>query len=129
MDYKAYLENPELLHEGVEENRAFYIPYFAHKPADVRHRLDSDRVTVLSGDWDFCWFENAAAFEASRQGEVAMQRVTVPSVWQTYGCDTHQYTNVRYPSPTTRPLCPTTTPAACTSATSRCASARAVPIT
>ena len=112
MDYKAYLENPDLLHEGVEENRACYIPYFAHKPADVRHRLDSDRVTVLSGEWDFCWFENAAAFEASRQGEVEMERVTVPSVWQTYGHDTHQYTNVRYPIPYDPPFVPDDNPCA-----------------
>ena len=35
MDFMKYLQDPNLLHEGTEENRAYYIPYFAAKPASV----------------------------------------------------------------------------------------------
>ena len=48
MDFKAYLENPQLLHEGTEPNRSYVIPYFAHRPESIQTRLDSDRVTPLS---------------------------------------------------------------------------------
>lgn len=113
MDFKAYLENPVLLHEGVEANRAYYIPYFAHKPEDVKHRMDSDRVTLLSGEWGFRYFKDAEEYEACMQEEyVELEDMEVPSVWQTHGYDKHQYTNVRYPIPYDPPFVPDENPCA-----------------
>ena len=63
MDFKAYLENPQLLHEGTEPNRSYVIPYFAHRPESIQTRLDSDRVTPLSGDWDFHFYESIQGLE------------------------------------------------------------------
>lgn len=33
MDYKKYIENPNLLHECEERNRAYYVPYLNHNSA------------------------------------------------------------------------------------------------
>ncbi len=113
MDFKAYLEDPNLLHEGTEENRAYYIPYFAKKPCCVKCREQSDRMTMLSGTWGFRYFNSVAEFEESMieacEGLVPMQ---VPSVWQTNGYDVHQYTNVRYPIPYDPPFVPDVNPCA-----------------
>ena len=100
MDFKAYLENPQLLHEGTEPNRSYVIPYFAHRPESIQTRLDSDRVTLLSGEWDFHFYESIQGLEENALlEETEFVTMPVPSVWQTHGYDAHQYTNVRYPIP------------------------------
>ena len=37
--------------------------------------------------------------------------IPVPSVWQNYGYDHHQYTNIRYPFPADPPYVPKENPA------------------
>ena len=113
MDFKAYLENPQLLHEGTEPNRSYVIPYFAHRPESIRNRLDSDRVTPLSGDWDFHFYESIQGLEENALlEETELVTMPVPSVWQTHGYDAHQYTNVRYPIPYDPPFVPDKNPCA-----------------
>ena len=113
MDFKAYLENPQLLHEGTEPNRSYVIPYFAHRPESIQTRLDSDRVTPLSGDWDFHFYESIQGLEEnSLLEETEFVTMPVPSVWQTHGYDAHQYTNVRYPIPYDPPFVPDKNPCA-----------------
>ena len=113
MDFKAYLEDPNLLHEGTEENRAYYIPYFASKPASVKDRAASDRMTMLSGTWDFRFFDSVADFEESMIEDCPdLIPMPVPSVWQMHGYDYHQYTNVRYPIPYDPPYVPDENPCA-----------------
>ena len=113
MDFKAYLENPQLLHEGTEPNRSYVIPYFAHRPESIQTRLDSDRVTPLSGDWDFHFYESIQGLEENALlEETEFVTMPVPSVWQTHGYDAHQYTNVRYPIPYDPPFVPDKNPCA-----------------
>ena len=113
MDFKAYLENPQLLHEGTEPNRSYVIPYFAHRPESIQTRLDSDRVTPLSGEWDFHFYESIQGLEENALlEETEFVTMPVPSVWQTYGYDAHQYTNVRYPIPYDPPFVPDKNPCA-----------------
>ena len=113
MDFKAYLENPNLLHEGTEENRAYYVPYFASKPCKVWDRSGSDRVTLLNGTWGFRYFDSVADFEESMiEACPELVPTKVPSVWQTNGYDCHQYTNVRYPIPYDPPYIPDDNPCA-----------------
>ena len=113
MDFKAYLENPQLLHEGTEPNRSYVIPYFAHRPENIQTRLDSDRVTPLSGEWDFHFYESIQGLEENALlEETEFVTMPVPSVWQTHGYDAHQYTNVRYPIPYDPPFVPDKNPCA-----------------
>ena len=113
MDFFAYLENPDLLHEGTEPNRAYYIPYGERMPAAPADRKDSDRVVWLSGEWGFRYYESLAALEeAALLREEDLVPMEVPSVWQTHGYDAHQYTNVRYPIPYDPPFVPRENPCA-----------------
>lgn len=102
----AYLENPDLLHEGTEPNRAYYIPYGERMPAAPADRKDSDRVVWLSGEWGFRYYESLAALEeAALLREEDLVPMEVPSVWQTHGYDAHQYTNGALPHPLRPALC------------------------
>ena len=113
MDFFAYLENPNLLHEGTEQSRAYYIPYGEKKPASIAERLQSDRVLSLNGTWGFRYYESLLPLtEAGLLAETALLPTPVPSVWQTQGYDAHQYTNVRYPIPYDPPFVPRENPCA-----------------
>ena len=113
MNFELFHENPEVLHVGTCRNRSYYIPYA------TKEELDSDsssRVRSLNGTWDFKFYESFAdSFCSGDDGEFyidedEMDLIEVPSVWQTSGYDTHQYTNVRYPIPFDPPYVPDDNP-------------------
>ncbi len=111
MNYKAYLEDPNLLHENVEENRAYYVPYNEAKPEGPLQRAHSDRLMMLSGLWGFKYYTSADEMEGEvpdiKDGLVPME---VPSCWQMKGYDKHQYTNYRFPIPYDPPYVPDENP-------------------
>ena len=112
MDYKRWLEDTNLLHEGVEENRSYYVPYFEKKPSCVTKRSESDRLMMLSGkDWGFAWYGSADCIPGDpatvQEDFVPMD---VPSLWQTRGYDKHNYTNVRFQIPYDPPYVPDENP-------------------
>lgn len=103
-------ENLTVLHENAMPARAYYIPTSAPMYTLVRNRQDSDRFQLLSGEWAFCYYESIydtmglfyeEGFDHSR-----FDSIPVPSVWQNFGYDRHQYTNVRYPFPFDPPYVP-----------------------
>ncbi len=79
------------------------------------NRLDSDRLQLLSGDWQFRYYgsihdldaEVTAAdaayaprfFDVDFDTAADYATLPVPSVWQMHGYDHNQYTNTRYPFP------------------------------
>ncbi|MGN0290064.1 MAG: glycoside hydrolase family 2 TIM barrel-domain containing protein [Lachnospiraceae bacterium] len=96
-----HYENPDILHENTMPPRAYYIP--ASKPMDTfaENRQASDRIQWLNGNWKFRYYDSIyevkekfyeADYDASDCPEIP-----VPGVWQMFGYDTHQYTNIRYP--------------------------------
>lgn len=110
----AYLENPDLLHEGTEPNRAYYIPYGERMPAAPADRKDSDRVVWLSGEWGFRYYESLAALEEAallREEDLVPWRC--PPSGRRTGTTRTSTPMCAIPSPTTRPLCPGRTPAPC----------------
>ncbi|MCQ2451169.1 MAG: beta-galactosidase, partial [Clostridia bacterium] len=69
---------------------------------------------MLNGEWDFSFYDsiyhipsdcikNCDEFKSEN-------KIDVPSVWQNYGYDLHQYTNVRYPIPYEPPYVPKMNP-------------------
>ncbi len=100
-------ENPEILHIGTEPNRSYYIPFSSHEKAEYGCRLESERVQMLSGTWDFAFFPRF--IDVPEEIEYTAE-IPVPSVWQQHGYDCHQYTNVRYPIPYDPPYVPTDNP-------------------
>lgn len=109
-----YYENLHMLHENTMPNRAYYIPASARMDDLVEHREASDRFQLLNGTWSFRYFESIYdvkdAFYEKGYDTCAFDAVTVPGVWQNYGCDRHQYTNVRYPFPMDPPYVPQENP-------------------
>ena len=109
-----YFEDLNVLHKNTMPNRAYYIP--ASVPMDLQPetRETSDRFLLLSGDWKFRYFENIydvkEEFFQDGYDTAAFDEVKVPGVWQNYGYDHHQYTNVRYPFPMDPPYVPVVNP-------------------
>ena len=105
-----YFEDLEQLHVNTMPNRAYYIPASRRMDDLVENRAASDRFFLLSGDWKFRYFDSVydvkEEFFAEGYDTSAFETIPVPSVWQNYGHDRHQYTNVRYPFPVDPPYVP-----------------------
>ena len=118
MKFNFFHENPDVLHVGTQPNRSYYIP-FASEEEIIDG--DSSHLMNLSGEWSFKFFDsfadtfgNAFFSDDDENGLVIdeddMVTVEVPSVWQSYGFDKHQYTNIRYPIPYDPPFVPDDNP-------------------
>ena len=99
-----YYENPEILHPGAEEPRAYYLPCDAQ---------GKEEQILLNGKWEFAFY--ASPYEVPedficQKNRDDFQIVSVPACWQYYGVDSHLYTNVRYPIPYDPPYVPAENP-------------------
>lgn len=93
-DFGVYQEN-------LMKPRAYFIPFGsfdALAATDVRtERYASDRVTVLSGEWDFQYFVRVSDLpEAYDTDKASFDTVPVPSCWQFTGYEPPYYVNTRY---------------------------------
>ncbi len=104
---KKYFEDPSVLHVDMEESRSYFIPLAPEDPEDC-----SSRVIHLTGDWQFRYYGSVYDIPEDCGSNTAQfnDTVPVPGVWQNYGYDRHQYTNVRYPFPFDPPYVPTENP-------------------
>ncbi len=109
-----YYEDLTTLHLNTMPNRAYYIPASASMNTAGEKRNCSDRFVLLNGNWKFRYYESIydlkekffeEGFPAADFGEVP-----VPGVWQNYGYDRHQYSNIRYPFPLDPPYVPQDNP-------------------
>ena len=75
----------------IEDNklagRAYFIPYSKKEKlcaVDLKHeRTDSDLVEVLSGEWDFKYYNDISLIpEVFDAAGVEFDRIHVPSTWQ-----------------------------------------------
>lgn len=104
MKIEKYYEDPQTLHVGAEENRAYYIPYFF---------INEDKRIFLSGDdWKFYWYKNILEVpeEFTKGCCEAYDTIPVPSCVNILGYDKHQYCNVRGPIPFDPPYAPLENP-------------------
>lgn len=117
MKLQKYYEDPNTLHLGTMPHRAYYIPFEAGKSAGEileTAREDSKKVTMLSGDWKFHYYNNRFdvddKFIESEYNADNFDTIPVPSCWQILGYDRNQYTNVNYPFPYDAPYMPEENP-------------------
>lgn len=98
-----------------EENklaeRSYFIPFSNEKALSAtdykNERYHSDRVTVLSGEWDFAYYEKLSDIsEELDTNSVSFDRIHVPCTWQRTGYDQIAYINTRYPFPKRPPHIP-----------------------
>lgn len=109
-----HYENLKVLHENTMPNRAYYIPASRKMENLTENREQSDRFVLLSGDWKFRYYDSIydlqEAFYEENYDTAAFDTIPVPSCWQNYGYDRHQYTNTRYPFPMDPPYVPQENP-------------------
>ncbi len=105
-----HYENLKVLHENTMPNRAYYIPASARLRDPVMERESSDRFLSLDGVWKFRYYGSIYDLQEEFYREdydtAAFDEIPVPSCWQNYGYDMHQYTNTRYPFPFDPPYVP-----------------------
>ena len=109
-----HYENLKIMHENIMPPRAYYIPASKNMGTLVYDREKSDRIQMLNGEWKFKYFNSIydlqdKFYETGYQAD-GFEIVDVPGVWQNYGYDCHQYTNVRYPIPVDPPYVPQENP-------------------
>lgn len=89
-----------------EENklgeRSYFIPFSGEKAFEntdyKNERYRSDRVLMLSGEWDFAYYKKLSEVPQTFDTDaVPFDRVSVPSTWQRTGYDQIAYINTRYP--------------------------------
>ena len=109
-----HYEDLSVLHENKMPDRAYDIQASVETEQLVDHRERSDRFQSLNGIWRFRYYgsiyELQEEFYRTDFDADAFRQVPVPSVWQNYGCDSHQYTNYRYPFPADPPYVPADDP-------------------
>ncbi len=113
MNFSAYAETlkPEIMHFGQNAPHAYFIP-FEHGQDASLPRSESERLTLLNGEWAFRYYEsvNDLPDDFSPERETPSDGIPVPSVWQLHGYGGKQYTNVRYPIPYDPPYVPADNP-------------------
>jgi beta-galactosidase len=82
--------------------RAYFIPFSAKKTAErvsvPLARYKSDRVTLLSGEWQFKYYPKISELPTLfDSGEVPFDEILVPSDWQRTGYEPPVYLNTKYP--------------------------------
>lgn len=105
-----YYEDLHTLHVNTMPNRAYYIPASESMDTVGEKRRNSDRFILLNGNWQFRYYESIYDMKEKfyEEGYPAegFREIPVPGVWQNYGCDRHQYSNIRYPFPMDPPYVP-----------------------
>lgn len=109
-----HYENLKVLHENTMPNRSYYIPASKVMHTLVHDRKESDRFQLLNDQWNFRYYSSIYElqekfYEKDFVGE-GYELVTVPGMWQNYGFDTYQYTNIKYPFPFDPPYVPQDNP-------------------
>ncbi len=98
-----------------EENklpaRSYFIPFSTAEKVNAsdykNERYTSDRVLMLSGEWDFAYFDRLSKIpEPFDTASAQFDKVNVPSTWQRTGYDQIAYINTRYPFPKKPPHIP-----------------------
>lgn len=105
-------ENLKLTHENRLPPRAYFFSYDSLAQARTFARETSSRFLSLSGQWNFCFFNNPLrvpeAFTSQYMSDWGP--ITVPGMWQMEGHGQLQYTDEGFPFPIDVPYVPTDNP-------------------
>lgn len=100
-----------IFEENKLDARSYFIPFSSVKKlakTDYKNeRYKSDRVIMLSGEWDFAYYEKLSLVpDMFDTDNVSFDKITVPCTWQRTGYDQIAYINTRYPFPKKPPHIP-----------------------
>lgn len=107
-DFKFFEENKEL-------PRAYFVPHSCEKALKItdfrNERYQSDRVILLSGQWQFKYYSKISAVPKVFDTEFeSFENISVPSTWQRTGYENPCYINSRYQFPLNPPKIPSDIP-------------------
>lgn len=109
MEFIKYHENLKKIHVNTRMKHSYFVPASSKNLASMPREL-SDRAIFLSGEWRFLYCENDTYlpdnFNELSFDIGALDTISVPSVWQNYGYDSHNYINHRFPIPYDPPYVP-----------------------
>ena len=108
---KLEANNFDVFELGKVSPRSYFIPYIErallNKQSALTERYNSDMVTVLSGDWNFKYYEKISRLPTNIDTDkLNFDVVKVPSTWQRTGYESPVYLNTRYEFPMTLPNVP-----------------------
>ena len=110
-----YHKNLKVLNVNTEPTAAYFIPYPTRSAADKNVREGSEFIKMLSGGWDFRFYESVDLIPDPTISKINFtDKIPVPSNWQYSigkGYDVPHYTNVTYPFPFDPPHVPEKNPA------------------
>lgn len=91
--------------------RSYFIPFSSEAKIDntdyKNERFNSDRIVMLSGEWDFKYYEKLSDTPTCLDTDnTDFDKISVPSTWQRTGYDQIAYINTRYPFPKKPPHIP-----------------------
>lgn len=103
--------NFNIFEENKLGERAYFIPFsdetLFHSTNYKTERYDSDRIMMLSGEWDFAYYEKLSDVPHTLDTDkVSFASVHIPCTWQRTGYDQIAYINTRYPFPKRPPHIP-----------------------
>ncbi len=110
MKHHHEFESLQCLHEGTEENRAYYVPFAPWQDPVKKCREESERFLSLNGWWKMELYPRITlvpdGFYLPQFDDSGFGKIPVPSCWQMQGLDQNQYSNVKYPIPFDPPYVP-----------------------
>lgn len=98
---KLLINNFDVFMENKLPYRSYFIPYrnkdLLFDKSSLNERYESDTVNVLSGEWNFKFYEKISRMPNIIDTEnLAFDKISVPSVWQRTGYAKPAYINTRY---------------------------------
>ena len=108
-------ENPCILQENREKERAYFIPFHSMASARIREKENNRFYKLLNGEWHFAYYDRCTDVPNEIYGEnsasMFSDKIKVPCSWQFAGYDVPQYLNISYPFPVDPPYVPIDNPA------------------
>lgn len=83
--------------ENREPQRAYYVPFSDRHAAMTKHWEESDRCTLLNGEWSFKYLECPQDIPDDISDIAYEDTLPVPSCWECFGYGQIWYTNINYP--------------------------------
>lgn len=92
-------------------SRSWFVPFSCSEELEKSNykneRYVSDRIQMLSGEWDFKYYSRLSDIpEEFNSDKESFDKISVPSTWQRTGYDQIAYINTRYPFPKRPPHIP-----------------------
>lgn len=108
---KLEVNHFDVYETGKNAPRSYFIAYTDRKSLEkqtaLTERYNSSIVQVLSGEWDFKYYEKISRLPANiNTDKITFDKIRVPSTWQRTGYESPVYINSRYEFPSDYPFVP-----------------------